>query len=307
MSVYVKSGGAWRQATNGHLYIRSGGVWRTASFCYIKTSVGPGGVRWQDSGYRGYPLAPTDIWIGGNNFSSLDVGFSGPGAGGAPISYYQVQELDGNGNPTGRQWNNTTGSLTGIGVSQDQRLQYRVKSVTAAGLESGWYGPVVNRSRIQIGHNEVGHYEYPERWRDWSGSVGFQAGLCRDESAGPSVPNSVLLNRIHYTFYLNFPGTYISKPVAQGNRQVVPVFNGNEFGGPLDISIAAWAQYDTDIGVNNWGGDTGWGLVTHGIGWSSRPVSTAQMLCGAVYLYGQEHYFPAEYVVTTAYAGSYLW
>jgi hypothetical protein len=190
MTVNVKSGGVWRAASDGGLRIKSGGAWRTAAFCYIKS-----GGAWRLSSYRGYPLAPTDIWIGNNSFTSLDVGLSGPGAGGAPVSRYLVQQLDGAGNYM-NQWYTSTGTVAGIPVSQNQTLQYRVLSESAAGLQSGWYGPVANRSRIQIGVTELNHQEARTGTQAWQQSAGFT--LRRGQVGGVVAPADVTLTQMYW-------------------------------------------------------------------------------------------------------------
>lgn len=303
MTVYIKSGGAWRAASNGGLYIKSGGAWRVASFCHIKS-----GGAWRDSGYRGYPLAPTDIYINGASFSSLTVNFAGPGAGGAPVSRYLVQELDSNGTPT-RAWYNTDGYLPGVSVSEDQRLQYRVLSESASGLQSGWYGPIANRSRIQIGHSTVTHLENRTGTQTWSMTNDFSGSGChRDQAAAPgTIPSGYYMTNWRHQYGINFgiSSTYLSKPPAQGNRQIYYWNSRDGDGGaPWDISARNYSVNEAISNVDGQG--LQWGIACRGIGWT--PLGNdSQVLVGAIGLDGFYYYGYTVTITDRNYLANAFW
>jgi len=295
MALKIRSGAAWRDCANGNLRIKQGGVWRVANYCYIKS-----GGAWRDSGYRGFPNPPGSPYVTGWSYSAVNLAWSAAAAGGAPILHYHVVQTDAGGTWINQWWTANT-FLNGIGVTEDQRTRFYVSSISTGGLESAWGGSV----GVQIGHTEQGYYANEGRTRDWSNAVGFQDGLCRGETALVGVPNTVYMHTWRYILYLNFGGPYISKPTAQGNRQVYHVFTNAQFGTPFDIN---GNSVDFNEGFpNTYGGDSLWGIIINGVGWSDRAINTSQMLQGALYVYGIENYTVSVYYQTRAPVGNSYW
>lgn len=299
MPVKIKSGGVWRDCADGSLRIRAGGAWQRASFCRIKS-----GGNWQLSSYRSYPGPPGAIGVSSWDFSNVNL-YWGAATTGAPVIQYHVVQTDAGGNWI-NQWflPSTQTTLNGIGVSQNQATHFYVRSYNSATLFSDWAGGNPSNGNggvgVQIGHNEQGHVQNDPRYRDWSGSVGFQGGIHRDEAATIFVPASISMTSWRYIAYLNFPGTYISYP-PPANRWVHHVFRGARAGAEfqwLDTFIDITEAFPNTNGENNY-----WGIIPGGNGWSTVD-SNDVMLQGALYIYGFETYYVQVYYVDVAYAGN---
>lgn len=300
MTVYVKSGGAWRAAANGRLWIKSGGAWRIANYCYIKS----GGV-WRDSGYRGFPAAPTGLYVTSWDFGTVNLQFSA-GSGGAPVDHWVVEKLNSGGGVVTSV--NSSGSAS-FGVSQDEQCQFRAYAVTPAGITSRPQdgGPgYSNVVRTLIGHTETGYYQNENRTRPWQSGISF-GGMHRYELAPVYVPASVNMYNWHVYCYLNFGGPYISgDPAGGNNRQVDSYYAGTDigpnYGYPWNLS-----SFEVDIAIAGGGQNAYWGFYTNGLGWSPAGVSDAQLLYGQLMIYGTETYQVSVYYQTRAYLANNYW
>jgi hypothetical protein len=297
MTVYIKSGGAWRAGNNGQIKIRWGGAWQTASYIYEKVN-----GAWQDSGYRGFPLAPQSIWVHAWDFNNVAIGFTGPPAGGAPVAYYRLVQTDANGN-----WLNSVnvgGSPWGnFGVGQDGRYQFFVQSVSAAGLESGWCGPV----RVQIGHTELGHYGTVQQSRPWS-SEHISSARNRDDPFWVGVPGSVILTGLHWR-NMTTPQSSVVTPY---NQRTVNLITQTVDRGPLNdhightiLSGSSYAWWDFPL--YEWGNGQACGFVARGSGWSTTGNGTYMLWCEDMWCDGTEYYDVSVYYVDRNYAGNSYW
>jgi hypothetical protein len=309
MALQVKNGGAWRNIANGNVRIKSGGAWRTASFCYIKN----GGV-WRDSGYRGYPNPPGGApTVYSWDFANVRVQWPAPAAGGAPTVSTDVVMTNSALNPDSPMQSQNIPASSGVSnnfsVGEDYQVAFFVRSVSASGLKSAW--AAVAPVRVLIGHSQIQHTVTDTLTRGWTNYSDFSSGpngvpgLHRNEIAPIYVPSSVYLTQWRFHLGLSFAGPYISKPPAQGNRQIY-YWNGSAGwdGTPWDVS---GSTYDAAIGISNVNGQNlNWGIGVQGIGWSAAP-SNAQILIGTIYLDGTEYYNQDRIVVDRYYQANQYW
>jgi hypothetical protein len=310
MTVYIKSGGAWRAATNGRLWIKSGGAWRVANYCHIKS-----GGAWRDSGYRGFPNPPTAPTVASWSFTAVNVSFSGP-SGGAPVDHYEIVMTNSNLNPDVNYpassanilqgfSNNTSGSAS-FGVAEDWQVAFFVRSVTAAGLKSAW----VAGHRAQIGHTEQGYYANEGRTRGWQNAVNCTGGpnqppRHRDEIVQIYVPNTVTMTQWNIYCVVTF-SSYVSA-APPNNHQVYQWVNGAQ-GGLFEGAPWNTSSLDYALGIASVNGQNNyWGLMPRGLGWSPAGVSDAQLLYAALTISGTEAYTVSVYYVTRAYLANAYW
>jgi hypothetical protein len=301
VTVQIKSGGAWRTATNGGIRMRNGGAWRVANGLYIKS----GGV-WRDSGYRGYPNPPgtpsVSTWDN-TNFASCTCAWSAPAAGGAPTVSYDVYITNQYGNAVVGP--GSVGNVLSYawGTGMDSYYIFYVRSVSAGGLTSGWVSGTY--ARPLMGHTQLSHVVTDNLTRPWTSYSDFPNGLHRNEVTYIYVPASVYMTQWRFHLGLNFPGPYISKPPAQGNRQIYYWSGGAGWDTtPWDIS---GSTYDDAIGIANVNGQNlNWGIGVQGIGWSAAPSNT-QLLIGTIYLDGNENYTQDRTVIDRNYQGNQYW
>ena len=295
MTVYVRTGGNWRAASSGALYCRNGGSWRAANACYVKIG-GVGAGYWYDSGYRGYPAVPSAPWVTGWDYSNINVGWSG-GGGGAPVSYYQLQRLDVNGNQMNLD-NYSGGQSNNYGVNWDSRYQFRVRSVSTGGLVSDWSGML----RPGIGHPQQDTYGYVQRTRAWSSAA--QSGVCyRDDFYSFTVPNNIHLEALYWNNLRCGSGSsLVQRPSS--NRWVYWVGNGSWQGPMAQGDIAnGWTG---GLGLDNFGNNATWGLGPTGQGWSYSNPSLG-LYADSVQLVGTEYYDNWELTNRINEAGNYYW
>lgn len=272
--------------------VRDGGAWRVANFCYIKQ-----GGAWYDSGYRGYPNAPQNIRVASWDFGQVTPYWDAPAAGGAPVSYYHVVKTDANGNWVAEV--NTTSQSYSFGVSQDERCQFYVQSVSAGGLASGWNGPL----RCQIGHTELSHTVTDTLTRPWSTGMDINA-YGPDNTYLLYVPASVNIS----SWYMNFAATFSTSVLSPtASREINHVFNNVIQGEKLNWSNplpagggSPWFSY-----VYN-GNNSYWGFYVHGTGWSTGPTG-GYRFTGRFEQHGTETYYQDRTVIDRNYAGNSYW
>jgi hypothetical protein len=297
MSVRLRWGGSWYLVPNGNLRIKSGG-WQVANNCYVKIG-GVGAGYWYDSGYRGYPAVPSTPWVTGWDYNNVNVGWSG-GGGGAPVSYYQLQRLDVNGNQMNLD-NYGGGSSNNYGVNWDGRYQFRVRSVSTGGLISDWSGLL----RVGIGHPQQDSYGVVYHTRGWEAHT--SGGRNANEWLAVIVPSSVTMNAMHWRNLW----TPMSSSVTPGtNRDVVWIFRNGNFGSIRGIvgNVASGSSIDVDPGMSGAvGDDTYWGIDPVGSGWSTTGNSTYMMWCDDLWVDGTETYTQVEIVSSIPAQGNYYW
>ena len=301
MGVYVKEGalggGSWKQIGNGGVRVKSGGSWSYPTYVHAKLE----GGGWRDTGYRGYPNPPQSIWVHAWSHSAVALGFTGPAAGGAPVAAYQLVQTDSNGNwlnqveVGGSPWGN-------FGVSMDGLYQFYVRSKSAAGLYSGWAGPV----RVRIGHSETGYWATENRTRGWE-SEHIGGARNRDEPFWVGFGSNVSIGGMHWR-NMRTPMSSIVTP--WGNRTVNWIIYGGDWG---DISgsvgevrsSGANAWYDYPFG--NQGDGNPWGIVPRGAGWSAVSNGTYMLWVDDFWCSGTETYQVSVYYVTRNYADNSYW
>ena len=309
MPIRVKDGGVgagvWRVITDGKFHVKDGGVgagvWRPASQVLIKTGAVGGGM-WRDSDYRGFPNPPRNINVGSwdnTNFEWINIDWTAPVAGGAPIDHYEVE----------MRW--ATGSLrstkypphpptSNFDVEQDQKIQFRARSISTGGLPSEWT-PYL---QVLMGHKEDGHFRTENRTRDWYEQV--TGPWYQDAYAGGEtvvrVPSGVTIKRLHYDLYAQ--GNFTSVLSPYGSREVRLVVYSVDYtllnmGNPYERIVGG---YDHD-GDNQhlW-----WGPRCRGSGWSDTASGSIKML-GKFGVEGVETYQVQVYVVDRAHKANSYW
>lgn len=299
-TIRLKWGGPWLDPiADGNLRVKWGGPWISPAYCYHKVG-DVGGGYWRDTGYRGYPNPPQGIGVYGWDFNNVSLYWGGPAAGGAPTVAYHLVQTDSAGNwinqveVGGSPWGN-------FGVGEDGYYQFYVRSKSAAGLYSGFVGPV----RVKIGHTEQGYYANENRIRGWYNQISGN-WYQNNYSGGPDqtviwVPNNVRITEFHYSVLANAGFTSVLSPF--GNRKISHIFAGQDWGDTISMGN----PYQTvEYGFNNWGGDNWWGLIARGAGWTVSPNGTARMV-GDFGIYGEETYQVTVYYMTRAYEGNSYW
>lgn len=288
MTVRIKQGGAWYAVPNGNLRVRDGGAWKVANFCYIKIN-----GAWYDSGYRGYPNAPQNMRVASWDFGTVVMTWDGPAAGGAPVDHYEWQKLDANGNfVSGPSMTNATQAMWG--VSEDERCQFRMRSISAGGLASAWSNTV----RVQIGHSEQSHVVTDTKTRQWGSGMDVNA-YGPDNTYLIYVPSSVNVS----SWYLNLSATFSTSVLSPtATREINHVFANVIQGTKLNWAnpTQGWFSY-----VYN-GQNSYWGFYVHGTGWSTGPTGGYRMV-GRFEIWGDETYYENRTVIDRDYAGNSYW
>jgi hypothetical protein len=247
------------------------------------------------------------------DFNNVNLTFSG-GSGGAGVDHWVAEKLNSGGGVVASQ-SITTGSF-GFGVSANEQCQFRVYAVSTGGITSkDTGGPgYSNTVRTLIGHPEQGHNISVQNTASWSSTLpltNLGAGAHRGEAPYILVPSGYYMTQWTHSYALSFPGTYIAKPPAQGNRQI-QYYNTRD-GSPgtvpyWDRNIAAWATDTWTEGISNLDGQgIGWGIYLSGVGWTAPGLNDAQILKGSFRLDGFYYYYTSQWVVDVAYAGNSYW
>jgi hypothetical protein len=307
VALKIKRSGAWADVANGNLKIRSNGAWQSANYCYIRS----GGV-WRDSGYRGYPLVPQSLAVSPGaapynwSFSQVTVQWAAPAAGGAPVDHYQVVKTDANGSWVSAVDTGAT-SYT-FGVSNDERCQFYVQSVSAAGLPSGFIGPV----RVQIGHPEVGHYANVQHNEPWNSAMVSVNLYLQSYTVTIFVPSDVLVSS-WYTNLRNDTAGWAklspdpSNTAPPGGRRLFDVFRNapqwTDWHNRLDVPNP-WAP--PWRAMNHWGENQGWGYAIDGTGYSAGPTGGFRIY-GEFQIFGTRYYDVNTYFIDTNRVDNSFW
>lgn len=296
-------GGSWRAPTaDGDIRLKWGGTaWKYPAMIRVKDG-GVGGGVWRDSGYRGYPNEPrglnVDVWDN-TNFDNISVDWALPVAGGAPVHHYEVQMLNASG---GLRATKTPSAppTSGFAVDENDKIQFRVRSVTAAGLVSDW----TTYLRVLMGHKEQGHYRAENRTRSWFEQVNgpwWDNAYIGGETV-VRVPDAVTVRKLHYD--LRAQGAFTSVLSPYGNREIRSVRYSVDkeimnMGAPYTVVDGGW-DHDGDS-AHPW-----WGIRLHGIGWSGDAGGAYKVL-GTFGVEGVETYQVQVYVVDVAYRANSYW
>jgi hypothetical protein len=294
----VSSGGGWAGPVgDGNLRVKWGGPWISPAYVYHKMG-DLGGGYWRDTGYRGYPNPPQSIWVHAWDFNNVALGFTGPAAGGAPTVAYNLVQTDSAGNwlnqveVGGSPWGN-------FGVGQDGYYQFYVRSKSAAGLYSGFTGPV----RVKIGHTETGYWQTEGRTEGWTSETasGYRN---KDDPFWVGIPPSVILTSMHWR-NLQMPGSSVVTPGT--NREVNWVFAGQDYGTIRAQLGTVYKGNNTDWAFNNWGDWNPWGIVARGAGWSTTGNTNVMLYTDGLWCHGTHHYNVDVYYVTRYHEGNSYW
>jgi len=290
----INTGSAWHTVVDGTLKVQKGGVWISPSHLY-----GHNGTSWVDSGYRGFPSNPVNLAV--NAWATHDaVSFKwGAGTGGASVSGYEVMVRNAAGTTA------TTGTL--IATKTDtaspsvdftevvQNTQYNVyvRAKTAAGLYSGWVGPL----QIKMGKDAFTTYANVTKTRSWSKVAQDVIGY-RDMPVGPVVPTSVKVTAIRYQI-TNSGWTSALSP--WNNREI------RHWGNGAQGTQFSWLSQtvDTTYNVTDYTSNGGTqGMVCLGIGWSSTAAGE-YVATGDITVSGIETYVESVGTTTPAVANGY--
>lgn len=313
MTVRVKvgaiGGGSWRDVASGGIHMKSGSAWAGASKCRVKIG-DKGGGYWYDSGYVGYPNPPQSFGIPAWDFANITTTWAAPAAGGAPVAYFQVVKTDQYGNwspgynpnPVNVPGGAGATSYT-FGVVEDERCQLYVRTISTAGLASGWAGPL----RVQVGHTEINHQQANTGTRAWrSGAIAVN--LWNVSSAAVGVPGNVSVD--HFIVNLGQAGvcsgqtwTYLS-PGTTTVRNIFFVTNDT-----VRRDIGRLTLLNPSNGQLNisGGGGGGWGLYAEGAGYATTASSSACRVVGDLEVFGTETYTYYTTVIDRARAENTTW
>lgn len=298
-AIRYKWGGGWSgDVANGKLSTKWGGGWFIPTVIYAKVGALGGGY-WTDTGYRGYPAVPSAPWVHAWSYDAIALGWSA-GGGGAPATAYQLVQTDVNGNwinqveVGGSPWGN-------FGMSWDTRYQFYVRAKSAAGLYSGFAGPL----RVGCGHPTQYTYGNVQRSRAWAvgsnvgdgnGSWGF-----RDNLFGEAVGGDIVVNGIYWDLYTNVG---IMSP--WGNRTMEIIGNEGQYvWGPMDWQASHINGWDY---FGHWGNGGRWGGICRGAGWSSQFWNNGYpRVWGYLEVHGTQYYYNWEVVSTINEQGNYYW
>lgn len=307
-AIRVGNGSTWSApVANGKLNSKWGGGWFNPQAVYAKISDGTpatnGGYganpRWVDTGYRGYPAVPAQIWVAAWDYSNVVVQWSA-GSGGAAVSAWHVVQTNANGDVWLNQVETTSGQWN-TGINWDTRYRYYVRAKAASGLYSAFQGPL----NVGIGHPTQYTYGYVQRARDWSSSL--NGNWYKDAYNGTNpggtmiyVPNSVLIQSIVYDIAAVNNFTAVLSPYP--SREIHHIYGNNDAG-----DVAHWTNPTQGAeGYNNWGGDSYWGFICRGSGWTVSPTGLARVV-GWITVNGLEYYDNYEIVSTIDEQGNYYW
>jgi hypothetical protein len=222
------------------------------------------------------------------------------------VSYYEVVKTDANGN-----WvtDVTTGATSyNFGVSNDERCRFYVRSVSAAGLTSGFIGPV----NVQIGHPEVGHYADVQHSESWNSALVAVNLYLQNYAVAIFVPSDVLVS----SWYTNLRNTEAGwaqlSPdpggvAPPGGRRLFDLYRG----------VPQWADWHNRLAVpnpwappwramNHWGENTTWGYAIDGTGYSAGSTGNFRIY-GEFQIWGTRYWNVNTYFVDTAYQDNSFW
>lgn len=284
MGVYVKQGnpggGTWKgPIASGLLRIKWGSDWYTPSALYARPTPGVGSTStgWYDSGYRGYPATPSAPWVYAWDYNNVAIAWNA-GAGGAPVSAYQLVQTDSGGN-----WMNQVevgGSPWGnFGVGPGGYYQFFVRAKTASGLYSAFAGPL----RIYIGQPSVYSETTEQGTRGWSSYVDVAGWGIKDNLVGAAVPGNVICQQVHWD--LGCPYGVLS---PFNNRSIDILGNEGQyvFAAPTNWP---WSEVHGDDYFSFWGNGGRTGFICRGAGWTVS-YGGASRVWGSFTVYGTEYY-----------------
>jgi len=302
MPMRMLVGGAWKgPITSGNFRVKSGaiggGSWVSPAYCRMRVN-----GAWFDTGYVGYPAAPINFSIQAWSYSAVALQWNA-GSGGAPVSAYNLVQTDSAGNwlnqveVGGSPWGN-------FGVSPDTRYQFYIRSKSSAGLYSGFVGPI----RAQIGHDVSYNYGYVLRERAWQSDT-VSGWFNKDDFIAVYVPGSgtgdgragdILIQGLHSR---NFHTPQSGTVSGTASRTLNHLYNNGDFGSVGTVP-GGWGE---DLGLNNWSGNSYWGYIPRGTGWSTSGNQYYQLGVDAVWLTGVERYNNYEIVSTNPAVGNSYW
>lgn len=304
-AIRVGNGGAWgAPVANGKINSKWGAGWFNPTAVYAKTSDGtPGGgfgpnPRWVDTGYRGYPAVPAQIWVAAWDYTNVIVQWSA-GSGGAPVSAWNVVMTDPAGNWLAQIETGSAQWMTGI--NWNTRYRYYVRAKATSGLYSAFQGPL----NVGIGHPTQYTYGYVQRTRAWSASL--NGNWYRDAFDGSNpggtvifVPGNVILQSMVYDIAANENFSSVLSPY--GNRYISHIWAGADAG-----DVLYWNNpTQGPEGFNDWGQDNWWGFICRGAGWTVAPTGLAKVV-GWMTANGTEYYDNYEITSVVNEQSNYYW
>ena len=251
MGLALRNVGAWYSPASGKVAIRWNGGWQFGSGAYIK-----GAGAWRDSGYRGYPAAPSMPWVTSWSPSRINVEVS-PQAGGAPVSAYHWVLADSNGN-----WLNSAEGWNTYWWDVNWQTYYQIycRTKSASGLYSVWNGPL----KVVTGRPSE-YYETTETANRYWQTGDFWCNAWKDNGsyATAYIPSNVFIENVHWQLHATFATGTLSGHGAT-NRWIYLWSNESEPWGPFQWPnpLDGWDY----LGWWSNGGRTG--ISPHGSGWS---------------------------------------
>lgn len=292
MAVKIKWGSDWVGPSSGGIRVKWGSSWITPATMRVKWGSG-----WVNTGYIGLPNVPRNLRVMSWTYDRLRVEWTAPAGGAAPASY--EMQLRG---PKG----GLIESATGTGLSSpnwviDEMTKYmvRVRSVGSTGAVSDWTPDL----QVQIGRPEITSTKMVAKTRDWADSI--RVDMYRDEINGNKIPANVRVT--HMVVDLDTQ-TFDTSLMDFNHRELHLVRDGVDIGqgsavGINDIKPCPW-KLRFPFAQNTPGVH---GLVTRGIGWSTRGVTSGWRVVGTIRSEGIETYQQEVTVVTQTEVRNSYW
>jgi hypothetical protein len=297
--IRVKSGAGWVVVDDGKLAIKSGSTWKVASYVKVKS-----GSAWVDTGYKGYPTAPSIPYVEAwNGFAGVYVRWN-PSSGGAPTSFYRVHRLDANGNPYDTKDVSAVDQygrwIAYFAAGEDWQNQYYVVAHSAAGLTATHTG----RLNTLVGHSRT------TAVRDVAKSAGWNSPLVAvnmnltNWTHQITVPADVAVSSWYINLYNNqAPGGWTNlSPGSTTTRNLRHVFAG--VGQTPVLTYAnpteGWFSYIY------WGQNQGWGWYIEGSGYSANSTGL-YCIKGHHQIWGTRHWTEQETYETRAFKDNTAW
>lgn len=297
--------GQWTSILPGHLAVWWGG------WVYPNTMQVWQDGAWHDTGYTSYPNPPQTFGQT-SDYGTVNLTWAYPAAGGTPPHHYDVQKCDSNYTPL--ESGTTTGGSASYSVSQDTLYVFRVRSVTAAGLVSGWQD-----IRLGIGHPQATGSRVVRRSRPWrqdASDTGMQVGLSNGVVAGPRAPAyNVQLGHecgvvVEHTRYQVWSSQ--TWPTSWGFLRAM-YWLGNDtadVGGvmsDLNINLPWGPTWTADHPKRfQWSNGGCWGVWLSGAGYDDK-YGAYKPIYANIFLAGTEYYIDTESYVSVNAQANYAW
>lgn len=268
-----KNNGSWVTVLDGHLRVKSGGVWVYPAKMYIKN-----GGAWRDTGYAGFPGAPTGFAVNAWDYDSMSVKWTPP-ATGAPVTNYEIAVNNEANTVRVATYDDTASPSINFAVTKDTKYNIYIRSETATQV-SAWVGPL----QVAIGHAAYTTYTDDPATRAYT--LAKDVVAYRDVGVGPTIPTTVDVQTITY----NVPATnwtsVLSNPASGVHHSISRWGNGAE----REEFLWPNASVNTTVNIADYASTGGvQGMICRGTGMSST-AGGPYVFDATITVKGIEHY-----------------